>query len=522
MENLARSFILLGLWSKLNASIKLFVLIGPFLVLVLVLVFWSENVIFHDDYALLGFLVDWTDPALSWGNKLHRLVEPHNHHRLVYDRLVTLATYYLTGKINVTIMIVLGNMALLGIVWRLWTLFRDMKLPVWYFTPVPFWMLNLQSHENMLWGMAALQNFTVVWLMMEALHRLLRRDALTSALLLSIAALFTSGNGLMVAAVGTLIVGWQWTWRTDGWLWIGGMGLALILFFWGYDPAPPVGSLLDVVPRLLMVLGASLTNQARFGSAMVGGILVLLTWMSAFVLINQTRNRQIKANWQTDTFSELLAITAIVLGTAIILGISRPLDELLRDRYRIYSHLAFSLTYLLGLLLITPPFRSIWAVLAGSAAVTMYGISAYAKIPELINLRQNRQLDAFNVRFYGTTLPPPYYAESNRKVLKQAQERGVLKYPDIWSDPAHWKLLPFRCRIIVEPFKDLHPTVFVAKNNHFLRVHSAPAFFPRRTPLSSDVCLIAESASGRRYALPAMVMLNKKLDFLTTGRRAFS
>ena len=494
------------------------VLVAPVLVLMLMLSVWSENIVFHDDYALLQFLLDWTDPAVPWGQKMHRLVEPHNHHRIVYDRLVALATYYLTGRMNVLMMIALGNAALLGIVWRFWTLFRSIGLPGWYFIPIPWWLLNLQSHENMFWGMAALQNFTVIWLMVEALHRLTRRDPVIGPLLLSIAALFTSGNGLLVIGVGSLVVGWQWHRRTDGWQWVVGIGAALGLFFWNYDPATPADSPLQLIPKLLMVLGASLTNQMRFGVATVGGILIGTGWVVALAAVWRGRSQHLRTLRRTDTFAELLAIGAVVLGTALILSISRPPDELLRDRYRIYSHLSFSLSYLLGLLILNHRVRPVWAVLGSLAAMAMYGVSAYTKIPEILNLRQIRQLDAFNVRYYGTTLPPPYYAESNRKALKRAYKGGIFRYPSVWSDPARWQQLPVVCRITVETFSDPNAIVFFARNNHYLRVRSSPAFLPDHTQLGSSACLIAESSNGKRYTLPAAPMLGAKLDLLTAGR----
>lgn len=493
------------------------ILAVPFLILVLALWFWSENVVYQDDYALLTFLIDWTDPALSWGHKLHRLIEPRNHHRIVYDYLVTLATYYLTGRVNILAMIILGNAALLGIIWRFWTLFRQTGLSSWYFIPVPWWLLNLQSHENMFWGMAALQNFTVIWLMVEALHRLIRRDRIIGPLLLMIAALFTSGNGLLGVVVGSLVVGWQWRWRTDGWLWVAGIAGALGVFFWHYDPAPAAGTLLAAGPKFLMVLGASFTNQTWFGMAAMGGAIILIGCVLLLFAGYRNRSQRLSTRSQTDPFVELLAIGAIVVGTALILSISRPPDELLRDRYRIYSHLSFSLLYLLGLLLLTHRLRFAWAVVAGSVAIGMYAVSAYSKIPEILNLRQYRQVDAFNFRYYGTTLPAPSYAESTRKVLKQTYERDIFQYPPVWSDPARWPLLPIECRMTVEAFSNPNPIVYFANNNHYLRVRSSPAFLPGQGPLSSSACLIAESSGGRRYVLPAASLLAAKADLLTKG-----
>ena len=490
----------------------------PFGLTLLALVFWSENVVYHDDYALLRFLLDWTDPAVAWSRKLQLLVEPHNHHRIVYDRLVTLGTYYLTGQMNVLLMIALGNLALLGIGWRLWTLFRYIALPGWYFIPVPWWLLNLQSHENMFWGMAALQNFTVIWLMFETLHRLVRRDPVIGPLLLSMAALFTSGNGLLAVVVGSALIARQWCWRSDGWVWIGGAALALGLFFWGFDPVPLPGTVLEAGPKLLMVLGASLTNQVRFGVAALGGTVVGVGGAVLLGTCFLSRRPRFAALRRSDAVTELLAFGAVVVGTALILSISRPPDELLRDRYRIYSHLSFGLVYIAGLLVLTSRFRQVWGLAGSAVAIVMYAGSAYAKIPEILNGRQLRQLDAHNVGYNGTTLPPPYYAESNRAMLTKSYERGAFRYPPIWSDPAGWRPLSVPCRITVEPFSNPNPTVFFAKNNHYLRVRSAPAFLPGQWQLGSSACLIAESASGRRYALPAPPVLDSKLNLLTHGR----
>lgn len=500
----------------------------PFGLTLLALVGWSENIVFHDDYALLRFLLDWTDPAVAWGRKLQLLVEPHNHHRIVYDRLVTLGTYYLTGQMNILLMIALGNLALLGIVWRLWTLFRRTELPGWYFIPVPYWLLNPQSHENMFWGMAALQNFTVIWLMFETLHRLIRRDSVWGPLLLSVAALFTSGNGLLAVAVGSVLVGWQWRWRSDGWQWVAGVALALGLFFWNFERVPMPGTLLEAGPKLLMVLGASLTNQVRFGVAAAGGALIAMGGLVALTVCLLSRRPRLVALRRTDAFAEVLAFGAIVLGTAVILSLSRPPDELLRDRYRIYSHLSFSLLYITGLLLLSNRLRGAWGLTGSMLAIAMYVVSAYAKIPEILNGRQLRQLDAYNVSHNNTTLPPPYYAESNRAMLARSYQRGVFTYPviwrdpvwrdPVWRDPARWKQLDGPCRITVEPFSNPNPTVFFARNNHYLRVRSSPAFGPGHTQLGGSACLLAESVSGRRYALPATCVPDSKVNLLRYGR----
>ncbi|MDB5240131.1 MAG: hypothetical protein JWP57_756, partial [Spirosoma sp.] len=219
----------------------------------------------------------------------------------------------------------------------------------------------------------------------------------------------------------------------------------------------------------------------------------------------------------TNAFAELLAFGAVVAGTALILSISRPPDELLRDRYRIYSHLSLSLLYLFGLLLLARRLRLAWAVVAGSVAISMYVVSAYSKVPEILNQRQYRQLDAFNFRHYGTTLPPPSYAKSTFKLLRQSYERNIFQYPSVWSDAAQWPLLPVNCGMTVESFSDPHPIVYFANNNHYLRVRSSPAFLPGQGSLSSSACLVAESSGGRRYVLPAAPLLVAKMNLLTKG-----
>ncbi len=296
-----------------------------------------------------------------------------------------------------------------------------------------------------------------------------------------------------------------------------GIAGALGLFFWHYETAPAAGTWLAAGPKFLMVLGASFTNKTWFGMAALGGAIILTGGVVVSIAGYRNRSQPLRAVFQTNAFAELLVYGAIVGGTALILSISRPPDELLRDRYRIYSHLSLSLLYLLGLLLLTHRLRQAWAVVACSVAIGMYAVSAYSKIPEILIQRQYRQLDAFNYRYYGTTLPPPSYAESTRKVLQQTHERGILRYPPVWSDPARWQQLPVECRMTVEPFSDPNPIVYFARNNHYLRVRSSPAFLPGQRPLSSSACLIAESPDGRRYALPAAPILASKMDLLTKG-----
>src|SRR5205823_6463260 len=141
---------------------------------------------------------------------------------IVYDRLITWLDFSLFGKLNYRHLMVVGNLSLVGLLAIFGLVFgRTLSLDnknlvsqysfsltdcLIYLPPVAFLLLNLSQWENMFWGMAALQNFTVVLWIVGAIYVLSFTQNLPFALLMAIAATLTSGNGILIWPIGFVIL----------------------------------------------------------------------------------------------------------------------------------------------------------------------------------------------------------------------------------------------------------------------------------------------------------------------------
>lgn len=112
---------------------------------------------YTDDHtATLGFLLDWHS-LTTWQERLARLLEAHNEHRLIFNHLVELADVSLFGQVHFGHMVIVGNLC-----WALAlaTLVHKGRLAHMSWAEVaPLVTLGcaLSQHDLMIWAMGSLQ-----------------------------------------------------------------------------------------------------------------------------------------------------------------------------------------------------------------------------------------------------------------------------------------------------------------------------------------------------------------------------
>lgn len=165
----------------------------------------NVNYIAYDDTTILS-VIQGFDEA-NWAERWKALTALFPEHRLVFSRLVVLSFYYLTGSVNLAGLMLVGNLCWVGCLWIFYRVFRSTELSLWYFVPVPWLWLNIQSFENMFWGVSSLCNFGVLFFGLYALYYAVfsSRSVVLPALLCALIATFTYGNGLMIWAVMALL-----------------------------------------------------------------------------------------------------------------------------------------------------------------------------------------------------------------------------------------------------------------------------------------------------------------------------
>lgn len=342
-----------------------------------------------------------------------------------------------------------------------------------YLPPVAFLLLNLSQWENMFWGMAALQNFTVVLWIIGAIYALCFTQNLPLALLLAMAATLTSGNGILIWPIGFAILFHQRILNIRaGWISLIIWGIAAVgiitLYFVGYEkPAgnPPVrGTVFDLLKGWFAFNGAAAEafpiGPVFVRCVLVGGIgtlLILGIW--GFVLKKWLSHNKLSP---FDYF--FVGVTAFLLGTAAIVAWSRVgfgLNTLITSRYKAYSLVLLAIFYSAAIVYTQASFRK-WVLRLGLLFSVVLMASSYrAYQDETIWWRQYLLTKQFSWS-YGT----------NKPIL--TLDSITTHY--ITNSPAFYdRVLPDLYRLPTGPLK---PLSSIENTNHRFTLIDTTAFNP--------------------------------------------
>lgn len=427
-------------------------LLGGMVIAVPVILFWlvwsyyAVNVPKWDDHALRGFLYDLDDET-TFSGKIYQFFRQHNEHRIVVDRLVAFLDYSITGKLNFRHLMAVGNLSLVGIVLLLLDLFRREGRSAWYAVPVPFLLLNLANWENMYWGMAALQNFWIVFWSMLVCYLLAYTQHWRGAIAVATLATLTSGNGLLIWPIGIILLILR---SVDSQIrskyrylplaaWIVSAGIVIGLYFAGYKK--PAGnpsdrsSVFEAIKGGVAFLGASAealpVRSALQSSVFFGAGLVLVAIL--LVVAGLLRHRQM-IGYTLLLFTKPSApgrgrpipsitlffwgIMAFIIGTTAVVAWGRTgfgLDLIITSRYKIYSLLLLIMLYVYVVLMVG---RSLgkWIMVGGVAgSILFYWSSYFSFLDEAIWFRHWQLTNQFNWTYTTnkpiSTLKPEAYTE---------------------------------------------------------------------------------------------------------------
>lgn len=413
-------------------------IILTFLPIAVFWLFWDHlavNVPKWDDHALKAYLF-YSEQETTFIGKLYQLFRQHNEHRIVLDRLVTWLDFNLFSKLNYRHLMLMGNTCLMGVVAIFGLVIRrgltgEKNTPLLYLPPITFLLFNLSSWENSFWGMAALQNFSVVLWVFWAIYVLSFTQSVWGAIVLAILATLTSGNGLLIWPIGALLLLLQRRVRPLIY-WAVSAVVVIGLYFLGYEkPAgnPPVrGSVLDLLKGFLAFNGSA-GEVIPFGNALtfchglgllltvglgVGAIWSLARLMSPAALLSTindsfgkqkgtARIAQLFSNHQTTLASPLyiffLGAIAFLLGTAALVAWSRMgfgLETLITSRYKIYSLLLLCVAYLFLVTQVSARWRSLVTGVGLLGSMGLAFLSYLTYTDEVIWWRRYMLKDQFN------------------------------------------------------------------------------------------------------------------------------
>lgn len=414
----------------------------PVVIFALIWSYYAVNIPKWDDHALRHFLYLF-DQETTLSGKIYQVFKQHNEHRIVYDRLITLLDYHLFGELNFRHLMVAGNLSLVGLLavfvavlrWEIGTVSRQ---PVLYAVPVAGLLFNLSQWENMFWGMAALQNFSVVLWVLISFYWLTYTNRRGLALIAAVLATLTSGNGLLVWPVGFVLLALRVAestattdrsaatarpQRAQTLRWLGGWTLVAVvvitLYFIGFEkPAgnPPVrGSAADLLKGWLAFIGAAAealpTTIPFVVSVLLGGLITLLTgfFLIKFVVTHWSAVGQLFRHPKSLVVHDRAGFppitlffggcVAFILSTAAVVAWSRTgfgVEILITSRYKIYSLTLLALLYTYAAATTGSRFRR--GVLVGGVAgsVLVAGLSYVSFVDETIWWRHWLTTNQFN------------------------------------------------------------------------------------------------------------------------------
>ncbi|CCH54662.1 hypothetical protein BN8_03857 [Fibrisoma limi BUZ 3] len=421
--------------------------------------YYAVNVPKWDDHALRAFLYYLSQETTLTG-KIYQIFRQHNEHRIVYDRIVTYLDYQLFGKLNYRHLMMIGNLSLLGLAGVFAAVLRRSGRAVWLLAPVVFFLFNLSQWENMYWGMAALQNFTVVFWVLWAIYLLTYTDRWLVALPLAIIATITSGNGLLVWPVAIVLLLVQRKFRPVA-IWAMGAFVVIGLYFLGYEkPAgnpPDRGSVTDLLKGWFAFNGAAAEvfplGSGFFSSLVAGGLLTIVALVVVAIIVRRALPLLTKSSASQTTPATssplrsidlfFLGAAGFLIGTGAIVAWSRVgfgMEMLITSRYKMYSLTLLALVYTYGVITLGGRFRQPLGLIGLVAGLGLAWLSYVAFLDETIWWRHwLLTTQQFNAT-YSTNKPVPQLDP----VTKQYQDTAPAFYDDhlsrLYSEPDQQKL----------------------------------------------------------------------------------
>ncbi len=323
---------------------------------------YSVNVPFIDDFTFFNFIPSLYGDSDFW-LKVRLFFDQHNEHRILLDRIIALAIYFVKGNVDYQVMMLIGNFFLLGILVVYYKVFSKTKLSFKFFIPITFLIFNNQLWENSFWGMASVQNYGVILLVLILFYLINsnNRKYFYLSFIIAFMATYTSANGILGSIIASILLLLQKRIKD---FWIFSFFALLLLGSYLFDYVSPitidysngVGSK-DVIIGFFSFLGAVSdvfrNNSSRYVFTTTFGFLaftgIVFIFMASFF-----KSKLFYANKslsQIELF--LLGSILFILGTTIIVVISRVnfgQNSLLISRYRLYSILLFINLYYFALL----------------------------------------------------------------------------------------------------------------------------------------------------------------------------
>lgn len=401
--------------------------------------------------AILAFInraFPFTDE--SW----HLLFVPFREHVILPAKIIAYFQVLFTGNMNLKAMILLGNLFWIRVLWLLYTLTKEAKLPAFLFLPVPFILFQVQFSETALWPMALWSNLIVVWLAIESLNLLVstRKEfwRFGLAFLLAVSATFSNGNGLLVLIIGFVVLLFQRAEPQKTVVWLLLSIISIAGYWWAKSLGIPDNLYSPQTNPLKWILGSMIFigNYGDFVPGSLRNLALVLGFLLTIVLaaINFLQIR--KADYFTSLYFKLSAFFLFILMTAAAVALLRTepvgLEAMYLGRYRHYSALAVSIAYITCLYYLYPRRQAKWLFYFTLPLNILVGILSYYKDWGYRYMDNQRFFtDAYNMKYNNTLYIekknqmafPEIFRETLDKKLLNTDESYLTEKPTDWLTP---------------------------------------------------------------------------------------
>ncbi|MCF0062412.1 hypothetical protein MUK70_02345 [Dyadobacter chenwenxiniae] len=194
----------------------LFVKLVWLLVFLIIAAFWTTvyhyayNFPYYDDFQSIVLFLTHYIQSDSLSEKLILFFEQNFEHRVVLAKLLTLGVFLVTGQVNIKILIILGDLSLLGTLFLMFKFFSKKQISLPGFFTIVCLLFQVQHYEDTIsWATCSLQHAPCLFFSMWSFYLALRRKSAFWSSVLAILALFTSANGLSAVIILMIITAYS-------------------------------------------------------------------------------------------------------------------------------------------------------------------------------------------------------------------------------------------------------------------------------------------------------------------------
>ncbi|MCE7040943.1 hypothetical protein [Dyadobacter sp. CY312] len=402
-----------------------------FLLYLVYTLFFSVNFPFQDDFLLIQFTEAIAPGGLGFFGMIRELFRSFNDHIAAIPRLIGLVEYSLTGNLNFRFYIVLIAINTTYIFYFLYSQFKKLNLPLYYFLPAPFLFFHPLYHEVSGWALNGMQHTFLTAFTVTAIILAGKRTNLSfaGALLCCFLATFTHGNGILsYPALVFYFIGVKDFKRVG--ITILAMFGSLAIYLIGYESGQAMNlpkSALVFFTSLFGFIGSSMSlwSFPELWSALTGIIIV------GFVLFVTVKTAKIYFTKPLERIKpgtlELLSLFVFIFVTSLVIAIFRSWSgTTIVSRFQLYACLSIVIFYIL-LLSYVPYFRRrmmLYGVVGLSAFYWVY--SYYVNTIYVANKKTAYVADVYNWKNERRMFSVPRQLLLNADFyLKPAYKKGV-------------------------------------------------------------------------------------------------